>query len=318
MSKRTVGIIFSPLFLIQLAIGQCLDFDLQLPRLSSIVVKCSVTRDPVTKIFTYAYSLGNGRSSTGCVKDFGIDLKYPDSAVELSGEGLVDYPRYVDRSAFEVDSSLRTIPVGIPILPSFKGFRSAWFAGFSVRGTVEWIRANKRFNLEPGESLDSIVMTSRGQPALRSFVVSPSYNPAPPVVVTPANEDSVRLNAREPSHEEEVAFEHLEDSINVRGLTIGPTAPPLMFSPLAAIDTLLSYKHQALSLGWITNQGIANSLDSKLDNAKSKLTAGDTTAAKNMLNAFVNEVEAQNGKHLSSEAYALLKFNAEYLIQRLE
>ena len=83
------------------------------------------------------------------------------------------------------------------------------------------------------------------------------------------------------------------------------------------LDTLVSLKHQAVANGWIDNQGVANSLDSKLDNAKSKLEAGDTTAAKNMLNAFVNEVEAQNGKHLTSEAYALLKYNAEYLIDRL-
>jgi hypothetical protein len=317
MFKRTVAIIFSPLFLIQLAAGQCPDFDSELPRLSSIVVRCSVTRDPVTKIFTYTYSLGNGRLSTGCVKDFEIDLKYPDSTEEVSSEGLVDYPRYVDRSAFEVDSSLRTIPVGIPRLPSFKGFRSAWFAGFSVWGTVDWIRANKRFNLQPGESLDSIVMTSRGHPGLRSFVVSPSYNPTPPLMVTPANEDSVRLNAREPSHKEEEVFKRLVDSIKVRGVTIGPTAPPLMFSPLAAIDTLISYKHQALTLSWITNQGIANSLDQKLDNARKQLQRGNNKAAKNMLEAFLNEVEAQKDKHLTSEAYALLKFNAEYLISKL-
>ncbi len=83
------------------------------------------------------------------------------------------------------------------------------------------------------------------------------------------------------------------------------------------LDTLISLKHQALAEGWIDNRGIANSLDSKLDNARKKLASGDSTTAKNMLNAFVNEVEAQNGKHLTSEAYALLKYNAEYLIDRL-
>jgi hypothetical protein len=98
---------------------------------------------------------------------------------------------------------------------------------------------------------------------------------------------------------------------------LGPADPPSPFVPLVFLDTLISYKYQCVALGWIDNQGIANSLDSKLDSAKSKLAAGDTIAAKNMLNAFVNEVEAQNGKHLSSEAYALLKFNAEYLIQQL-
>jgi hypothetical protein len=45
-----------------------------------------------------------------------------------------------------------------------------------------------------------------------------------------------------------------------------------------------------------------------------------------MLNAFVNEVEAQGcetyedcpkGKHLKPEAYALLKYNARYLADNL-
>jgi hypothetical protein len=90
-----------------------------------------------------------------------------------------------------------------------------------------------------------------------------------------------------------------------------------VISAVAWIDTLISYKHRAYDMGWITDQGIANSLDQKLENARRQLEQGNKKAAKNILEAFVNEVEAQKGKHLSSEAYALLKFNAEYLISKL-
>lgn len=90
-----------------------------------------------------------------------------------------------------------------------------------------------------------------------------------------------------------------------------------VISALAWIDTLISYKHRAYDKGWITNQGTANSLDQKLENARRQLEQGNSKAAKNILAAFVNEVEAQKGKHLSSEAYALLRFNAEYLISQL-
>jgi hypothetical protein len=99
--------------------------------------------------------------------------------------------------------------------------------------------------------------------------------------------------------------------------TVAPVQPPSPFVPTNFVDTLISYKHQALALGWITNQGIANSLDQKLDNARKQLERGNNKAAKNILEAFINEVEAQKDKHLTSEAYALLKFNAEYLISRL-
>jgi hypothetical protein len=44
---------------------------------------------------------------------------------------------------------------------------------------------------------------------------------------------------------------------------------------------------------------------------------GNTRVAKNQLNAFVNEVNAQNGKALTSEAVALLKVNTQYLMGKL-
>lgn len=109
--------------------------------------------------------------------------------------------------------------------------------------------------------------------------------------------------------------------------TIGPTAPPADFKPIDFLSYIIDLKHQATSLGWITNQGVENSLDAKLDNAKKKIEQGNTTAAKNILNAFINEVEAQgcavyencpSGKHLTPEAYALLKYNVQFLVEKLQ
>jgi hypothetical protein len=111
------------------------------------------------------------------------------------------------------------------------------------------------------------------------------------------------------------------------GKTVGPVSLPSPFVPLVFLDTLISYKHQALALGWIKNRGIVQSLDAKLENTKAQLRRNNKTAAKNILQAFINEVEAlfkeenqrrdPQGVQLTSEAYALLKFNAEYLISKL-
>lgn len=111
----------------------------------------------------------------------------------------------------------------------------------------------------------------------------------------------------------------------VVGKTVGPVLPPTPFVASAFLDTLISYKHQALALGWIKNEGIVQSLDAKLENAQAQLQRNNTTAAKNILQAFVNEVEAlwkqerppYGGEQITSEAYAVLKFNAEYLISKL-
>ncbi|MCD6115879.1 hypothetical protein J7K93_02595 [bacterium] len=83
------------------------------------------------------------------------------------------------------------------------------------------------------------------------------------------------------------------------------------------IDMLINDVNTAYGKGWIDNKGIANSLGKKLENAKKQLKKGEKKTAVNNLNAFVNEVEAQKDKHLTSETYALLKYNTEFLIERL-
>jgi hypothetical protein len=91
------------------------------------------------------------------------------------------------------------------------------------------------------------------------------------------------------------------------------------------LNYLISLLHQSRTNGWITRDGAQQSLLAKLINAKRKLEEGDSAVAKNMLNAFLNEVQASScqqftcpgNKLLTSEAYALLFFNGQYLVDRL-
>jgi len=327
------NILFALLIVSQASFGQCPEYDLQPPRLSNVVVRSFVAQDGATKIFTYSYSITNGATSTGCIDRFQMDIIAPPDGIELSNVGLVDYPRYVDRSALQFHPQLRIIPVAIPKLPTFRGFSSAWFAGFSVRGIVDWVRAIKRFQLEPGATIDSLIMTSHGIPGLRSFVISPSYNPMPPVIITPENEDSVYLNVPPPTREEEEAFQRLEDSIKFRGLTIGPTAPPANFVATAFLDTLLSYTRQSAALGWLgrdrdddcddderPDDGVVRNIENRLQKARRELVRGDSVKARRELLKLVRKVDRlqrRGERVMTSEAYALLKYNTEYLIERL-
>jgi hypothetical protein len=54
--------------------------------------------------------------------------------------------------------------------------------------------------------------------------------------------------------------------------------------------------------GWIDNAGIATSLQSKL--------------SANALAAFVNEVQAQNGKHIAGQAAQYLIRDAQFLLSQ--
>ncbi|BBH20204.1 hypothetical protein Back11_15490 [Paenibacillus baekrokdamisoli] len=55
--------------------------------------------------------------------------------------------------------------------------------------------------------------------------------------------------------------------------------------------------------GWIDNNGIANSLTKKLEHGN--------------LQAFLNEVKAQNGKHINAEAAGYLLRDAQLLLNIL-
>ncbi len=106
--------------------------------------------------------------------------------------------------------------------------------------------------------------------------------------------------------------------LSQKGLTIAPVAPPLNFVAADFLKTIQSYKEQAAEQGWISGAGIVTSLDVKLNVASAALARSDKATATNVLNAFLNEVSAQTGKTLSPEAVALLTFNVQYLITKLQ
>jgi hypothetical protein len=83
------------------------------------------------------------------------------------------------------------------------------------------------------------------------------------------------------------------------------------------IDGLIAAKEHACALGWIDSAGVCNSLDAKLRAAKKSIERGASGTAINQLNAFLNELEAQKGKHVSAAAYELLSVDATFVRDHL-
>jgi hypothetical protein len=272
-----------------------------LPYLRDVSLTAKIVFDATREIYSYTYTIQNASTNPGKIISFEIDISRNPNSIILSDSGLQFKNTRIEDAYKRLAVRLggQIIPVSFPSSPMYCD------PGLTVRRTVDFFRPL----IPQGQQVGGFVLSSRGLPTIRKFVAIPQFevNDYYPPADEVSNPDSLA---------EKVDADR--EAINFHGFTIGPAAPPLDLSASSWLDTLVSYKHESVALGWIDNQGIANSLDSKLDSAKSKLAVGDTTAAKNVLNAFVNEVEAQNGNHLSSEAFALLKFNAEYLIQRLE
>lgn len=275
-----------------------------LPNISNTQLKAEVI--VAEDVYIYSYTITSGATNTGQIWSFDIDITQPQGGIELSGEGLVNGPGYTRHTSEHILSDPATpkmIPVGLWSPPD-------WNSGLSVDGKAGWGSDDVQNRILPGQILSGFKIMSRGIPGLRGFIIEPK--------LIPPSEESDITNEQ---------IQEMEDKVAFKGKTIGPTAPPADFKPVEFINYIIDLKHQSASLGWITNKGIENSLDVKLDNAKKKLQAGDNNTAKNILKALINEVEAQgcdtydkcpDDKHLTPEAYALLKYNVQYLVEKLQ
>jgi hypothetical protein len=90
------------------------------------------------------------------------------------------------------------------------------------------------------------------------------------------------------------------------------------FTVIATIQSTIADTQRAYDEGWIDNHGILNSLLRKLNNAQAALDLGDVEEAIDLLGAYINELEAQSGKHITAEAAALLIADAQWVIDHLE
>ncbi len=299
----------------------------QYPYLKYVRIHCVTAHGTVNQMFYYTYLVTNPKSNSGRISQFEIDISRYSDQMEFDTLGLIYKNDGFTEGAFRRHYPAlqgRIIPVGFPSGPAH------WLELLSNNLTVTF--AGYSPMIEPGDSLGGFVMMSHGLPGIRRFIASPDFDPTQYL----PNPDEYPDSA--------VNVDSLERTLNYYGYTIGPTAPPLDFSASLWLDTLISYKHQCITLGWLidkpehekdgdndkANEGIVEKLDRRLDKAKDALTKGDSVKARQELELFVKEVEhlygeeekgersKEKGKEvLTSEGYALLKYNAEYLIDRL-
>jgi len=115
-------------------------------------------------------------------------------------------------------------------------------------------------------------------------------------------------------------FSTNSSTYEMKQLFINEFVPPEPDGPVTVetmLDTLISYTNQCYNYQWITSEGTYNSLTKKLENAKKDLAKGNEKPAKNKIEAFQNEVIAQNEKHITAEGYKFLYYYSGYLIERL-
>jgi hypothetical protein len=102
--------------------------------------------------------------------------------------------------------------------------------------------------------------------------------------------------------------------------TLGPKDPPTAFTALTFLDTIKSYITESRTLGWITTQGTADKYTALINSAQANLasTPPQRGVAKAKLDSvLVNVYPDSSSALITSEAYALLRFNTEYVLKKL-
>ncbi|MCP9291555.1 FIMAH domain-containing protein [Gracilimonas sediminicola] len=160
---------------------------------------------------------------------------------------------------------------------------------------------SREYRIAPDSTLKNFSFMSHSLPTIQQYFMEGWEQ----IILDPGNEpDSV---------ENESFFD-----VAKQGLTIFPRPNSDITNIQDFTDTLQTFRRRSCEeLGWITNKGICNSLDVKLRNVERHLERNKPKQAGNVLNAFLNELSAQRGKHITEEGYALLYYNAEYLQQRI-
>ena len=178
-----------------------------------------------------------------------------------------------------------------------------WLAAIWPDTAVIGWNAVLNFNdmVKPGESKQGFGLSCSGLPIVVTYYVQGNR----PVAI------------EGPSDQEITTEEYRDDIFNnsVAGFTIGPGAPPAIepYASLAFTDTLLSYTKRSRALGWILDQPTADKYTGLFNRIHSDLDQQQKTMALLRVDTVLSQVHQDSATHLTSEAYALLRFNAEYL-----
>ncbi|MDA8104786.1 MAG: hypothetical protein M0Z71_05345 [Nitrospiraceae bacterium] len=316
-------------------------FGNELPYLKNVEITAKVNLDPEMARYTYYYTVINSLSSIGNLVGLEIHVTYPKGGGVLRSDGLT-IPRGKTMFTFEQTISRLDNLKEVNIVPIGMQKPAGWMTGLSVYGTAR-LGGGDYVYLKPGQSLSGFILYSYGLPGIRDFKADPSFdvNEYYPSVDSLTSQEEVDALL--------AGIEQDESSVSFKGKTIGPTAPPADFKPIIFLDYIVSLKKQSYNLGWLIQceddgkgkeegeeEGIMKSLDKKLANAREKLVKGDIEEVVEMLNSFIHEVEAlykgdkeekkeksdkhdadKEHGHITSEAYALLKYNTQYLVGKL-
>ena len=201
-----------------------------------------------------------------------------------------------------------------------------WAGGFSwILDSYYWspLSLNRNEMIKAGEEKHGFGFLSFRLPAIKN-VYAQGLAPLGDVASDARTDDKIITDVETNSYETK---------------TIGPGYFDDQSNLGSFLDTLISYTHQCATLGWLRDEerkkgkgynryeaGVVEILTHMLNSARLSLVKNDSVMSRQELELFVKEIEQlyTENKHaererplITSEGYALLKYNAEYLTDKL-
>ncbi len=106
--------------------------------------------------------------------------------------------------------------------------------------------------------------------------------------------------------------------LTLSGLAAGPAfAETMTMCDTPTIPALIDCVNHAYAMGYINDAGVAQSLLATLNAAQAAQLQGNTGTAINLLNAFINQVQAQSGVHIAPDHAAHMIMHAQNVIAAL-
>ena len=204
-----------------------------------------------------------------------------------------------------------------------------WTLGIIQGGRfLEFVADSSQYYVKPGASQTNLVVSGIGLPRIVTFYAQAQFSGLNPTQLSLDN------------LQQDLLTNILGNS--ARGLTIGPAIPDSPFVTVQFLDTISGFLTRSRTLGWFTNRpdtakplagelatdSIMTRLTKRLTRVRNALVANDSATARTELTRFINKVqslykETNDGDQapgeivLTSEAYALLKFNAQFLLAKI-
>jgi hypothetical protein len=160
-----------------------------------------------------------------------------------------------------------------------------------------------------GQSTGFLKIKSDGLPGIRQYRLAPSLENSKIPFGPPQDGNDLKNYLRK--------VEEFKRTIEARGITLAPVAPPTPFVPLAFVDILMQNFDECVSQGMIKNKGVSDEIVKKFRVIRTSLENNNAAGARSLSQNLIEQMGFQKESKLPLEISALIKHNLQYLVTQL-